>query len=70
MLLYPALGGGPHSTASVPAIQDFVHKGLAETLGLQQLAQDRTWVIQPSQCNSMRTQPDTAAFRNFTVNYR
>ena len=38
VLLYPALGGGPPRTATVLATQNLVQKGLAETLGLQQLA--------------------------------
>jgi hypothetical protein len=38
VLLYPALGGGPHRTATVLATQSLVQKGLVETLGLQQLA--------------------------------
>ena len=39
VLLYPALGGGPHRTATVLATQSLVQKGLVETLGLEQLAQ-------------------------------
>jgi len=38
VLLYPALGGGPHRTATVLATQSLVQKGLVDTLGLQQLA--------------------------------
>ncbi len=38
VLLYPALGGGPHRTATVLATQSLVQKGLVETLGLEQLA--------------------------------
>jgi hypothetical protein len=37
VLLYPALGGGPHRTATVLATQSLVQKGLVETLGLEQL---------------------------------
>jgi hypothetical protein len=37
VLLYPALGGGPHRTATVLATQSLVQKGLVDTLGLQQL---------------------------------
>lgn len=37
VLLYPALGGGPHRAATVLATQSLVQKGLVETLGLQQL---------------------------------
>ena len=37
VLLYPALGGGPHRTATVLATQNLVQKGLVETLGLEQL---------------------------------
>jgi transposase len=38
VLLYPALGGGPHRTATVLATQTLVQKGLVKTLGLQELA--------------------------------
>ena len=38
VLLYPALGGGPHRTATVLATQSLVQKGLVDTLGLRQLA--------------------------------
>ena len=38
VLLYPALGGGPHRTATVVATQSLVQKGLVDTLGLEQLA--------------------------------
>jgi transposase len=38
VLLYPALGEGPHRTATVLAAQSLVQKGLVDTLGLQQLA--------------------------------
>jgi transposase len=37
VLLYPALGGGPHRTARVTATQSLVQKGLVNTLGLEQL---------------------------------
>ena len=37
VLLYPALGGGPHRTATVVATQNLVQKGLLETLGLKEL---------------------------------
>jgi transposase len=37
VLLYPALGGGPHRAATVLATQSSIQKGLVETLGLQQL---------------------------------
>jgi transposase len=37
VLLYPALGGGPHRTATVLATQSLVQKGLVDTLGLDQL---------------------------------
>jgi transposase len=37
VLLYPALGGGPHRTATVAATQSLVQKGLVDTLGLEQL---------------------------------
>jgi DDE family transposase len=38
VLLYPALGGGPHRTATVLATQSLVQRGLVDTLGLQQFA--------------------------------
>jgi transposase len=38
VLLYPALGGGAHRTATVLATQSLVQKGLVDTLGLRQLA--------------------------------
>jgi hypothetical protein len=38
VLLYPALGGGPHRTATVVAKQSLIQKGLIDTLGLEQLA--------------------------------
>jgi transposase len=38
VLLYPALGGGPHRTATVVSTQSLVQKGLVDTLGLGQLA--------------------------------
>jgi hypothetical protein len=38
VLLYPALGGGPHRAATVVATQSPVQKGLVDTLGLEQLA--------------------------------
>jgi transposase len=37
VLLYPALGGGPHRTATLLATQSLVQKGLVDTLGLDQL---------------------------------
>ena len=38
VLLYPAQGAGPYRTATVLSTQNLIQKGLAETLGLPQLA--------------------------------
>ena len=37
VFLYPALRGGPHRTATMLATQNFIQKGLVDTLGLEQL---------------------------------
>ncbi len=52
VLLYPALGGGPHRTTTGLATQSLVQKSLADTLGLQQLALYPTGVIQGAHRNS------------------
>ena len=38
VLLYPALGGGPHRTATVLAMQSLVQNGSVDTLRSKQLA--------------------------------
>jgi transposase len=38
VLLYPAQGAGPYRTATVVSTPNLIQKGLAETLGLQQLS--------------------------------
>ena len=38
VLLYPAQGPGPYRTATILSTQSLIQKGLAETLGLPQLA--------------------------------